>query len=180
MGCFQQGHPGCSRREVTAIQRHNEHPFRIGFFERKQAEGVFFLHLNEKGKVGRREAKASGWKVQMKGLLTGMTTIVLGFALFSLLIAWAVIPERWMDVCVLVSAVAGVVAGVMTVRMAGNRCGALYGVLCAAVLVCGCAVSGFLLYREIDLTWCLAFGVICTAGGGIAGASGGQKAPRRH
>ena len=175
MGCFQQGHPGCSRAEVTAIQRHNEHPFRIGFFERKQAKGVFFLHLKRKGTAGKREAKASEWGVRVKGALIGVAVILVGLVLSSLLIAWAVVPERWMDGCVLTSAMIGVAAGLVTMKTIGRQSGSLYGMLYAAALIAGCTVSGLLLYGEADRMWCAVLSSVCIAEGGAIGRMGVRK-----
>ena len=135
-----------------------------------------------KGKVsaGKREAEHRFWEVQLKGALLSVAVAVLVLGLAALLIAGAVIPEGCMDGCVLVAALSGVIAGVMAVRAAGKKGGAVYGMLCAAVLVSACMMSGILLYGQVDWMWCAVVGAVCVAGGGITGAVGGQKRYRRR
>ena len=141
---------------------------------------MFFLRLKRKTAVGTRDAKANEWEVRVKGALVGATAILAGLVLSSLLIAWAVVPERWTDGCVLVSAMIGVATGLVTVKMTGHQSGVMHGMLYAAALIAGCTVSGFLLYGEVDWVWCAALGAICVAEGGVIGRMGVRKKVMRR
>ena len=145
-----------------------------------KAEGVFFLRLKGKGTVGKREKKPGFWEVQVKSVMLSAAVIALELGVTALLIAGAMIPEAWMDGCVLVAVLTGVMAGVLMTKISGKEGGVVYGIAYGAVLVALCTVTGVLLYGEADWTWCGIMGTICSAGGGIAGAAGGRSRKKRH
>ena len=145
-----------------------------------KAEGVFFLRLKGKGTVGKREKKPGFWEVQVKSVMLSAAVIALELGVTALLIAGAIIPEVWMDGCVLIAALTGVMSGVLMTKMSGREGGAVYGMAYGAVLVALCTVTGVLLYGKVDWTWCGIMGTICVAGGSIAGAAGGRSRKKRY
>lgn len=145
-----------------------------------KAEGVFFLRLKGKGTVGKREKKPEFWEVQVKSVILSAAVIALELGVTALLIAGAMIPEAWMDGCILIAALTGVMAGVLMSKISCKECGAVYGMSYGTALVALCTVTGVLLYGEADWTWCAIMGAICAAGGGIAGAAGRRSRKKRY
>ena len=138
------------------------------------------MRLKGKSIGGKREEKRGFWEIQMKSMLLSIVTIMVVLGAEALLIAGAIIPENWVDGCVLIAALIAVIVGVVTAGISGWKGGGLYGVSYAAAVVLLCAVSGFLLYGAVDWGWCGIMGAICAAGGGAAGTVGAGNRKRRR
>ena len=180
MGCFQQGHPGCSCREVTAIQRHNEHPFCIGFQKKAERKGCSFLELKRKHTAGKRATSYGNGTAALKGTAVGISATLSALMLSAVLIAGGILSEETMDVCTVSAMAFGAVSSVLGSALAGGRRGVGYGSLQGAGLLFVCAVSGFLLYRKIDLSACVLCAVVCIGCGAVTGILCDRKRNKRR
>ena len=134
----------------------------------------------EKKTAGKRAAGTEPWIAQGKGVITGLVSMVIVLAVCAGLIAGGVIPEKGMEVCVLVAAgIGGALTEISAACMRGRGSG-ISGMLGGLVTALVCLVSGYLLYRNVDVFRCVAVGVIMMAAGGLSGYACAGKRKRRR
>jgi len=96
------------------------------------------------------------------------------------LISGMIIPEGWIDLCVMFSGVIGGVVGSVVTSKMGGFGGLGYGLAAGIILSMLLIVSGILIYSTFDVAMCCSMSGSCICGGGIGGWVIGGRYKRKR